>query len=160
MSVPTDPADAAGSPDSTPTEAIQVPDHPPAAPAAPAVSRAAHSGGDHTRTILEVVGGVVAVGLILAAGVAGFLIGHATGSDDRGPWGFMDSSAHARMHDGQRGPGELPGGGQGPGRWTPGDGWGQGPMMDGDQGDGRGQGPGQGPMMDGDESDSSEPNPG
>ncbi|MCX6431811.1 MAG: hypothetical protein NTX29_03190 [Actinobacteria bacterium] len=46
---------------------------------------AQHSGGRHTRTILEVVGGVVAVGLILVSGVLGFAVGHVTGSDgDRG----------------------------------------------------------------------------
>ena len=43
----------------------------------------------HTRTILEVIGGVVAVGLIVLAGGVGFLIGHATASDDGEHFGMM-----------------------------------------------------------------------
>ena len=72
--------DAGQAPDTTPTEAVQLADQQPiSVPAAPVNHK---SGGNHTRTILEVVGGVVAVGLILVAGVLGFAIGHVTGSDD------------------------------------------------------------------------------
>ncbi len=75
--------DAGQTPDATPTLTGQLVDQQPiSVPAAPVVQK---SGGGHTRTILEVVGGVVAAGLILVAGVLGFAIGHVTGSDnDRG----------------------------------------------------------------------------
>lgn len=76
---------AEGTPDTTPTEALQLADQEPiaAATAAPAPSPAAPaSGGSHTRTILEVIGGVVAVGLIVMAGAVGFAVGHVTGGDD------------------------------------------------------------------------------
>ncbi len=36
----------------------------------------------HTRTILEIVGGVVAVGLIFFSGAAGFVLGHVTAKHD------------------------------------------------------------------------------
>jgi len=36
----------------------------------------------HTRTILEVVGGVVAIGLLLFAAAAGFVLGHVTAKHD------------------------------------------------------------------------------
>lgn len=85
MSDTTGSTPAEGTPDTTPTEALQLADQEPiaAAPAAPAPSPAAHaSGGSHTRTILEVIGGVVAVGLIVMAGAVGFAVGHVTGGDD------------------------------------------------------------------------------
>ena len=80
MSETTDPGQT---PDATPTEALQLADQQPiAAPVAPVAQK---SGGSHTRTILEVVGGVVAAGLIVVAGVLGFAVGHVSGSDnDRG----------------------------------------------------------------------------
>ena len=60
-----------------------------------------------TRTILEVVGGVVAVGLIIVSGVVGFAVGHFTSSgDDRG----RGISSHA---DGQFGQGQGFGEGRG-----------------------------------------------
>ena len=60
------------------------------APAAPAKNSS-------TRTILEIVGGVVAVGLIIVSGVVGFAVGHFTSNDnDRG----RGISSHA---DGQFG---------------------------------------------------------
>ena len=60
------------------------------APAAPAKNNS-------TRTILEIVGGVVAVGLIIVSGVVGFAVGHFTSNDnDRG----RGISSHA---DGQFG---------------------------------------------------------
>lgn len=74
-----------GTPDTTPTEALQLADQEPiaAAPAAPApAATTPASGGSHTRTILEVIGGVVAVGLIVMAGAVGFAVGHVTGGDD------------------------------------------------------------------------------
>ena len=91
MSDPTVPHVPHGSPDATPTQSLPLGDQQPAAMPAPAPAR-----GRHTRTILEVVGGVVAVMMILVAGAAGFVVGHATGSDDvprlvrdmaaTGPW--------------------------------------------------------------------------
>ncbi len=85
MSDTTGSTPAEGTPDTTPTEALQLADQEPivAAPAAPAPSPAAPaSSGSHTRTILEVIGGVVAVGLIVMAGAVGFAVGHVTGGDD------------------------------------------------------------------------------
>lgn len=86
-------------PDTTPTESIQLADQQPlaaeAAPSAAAASDGAaaapRSGGRHTRTILEVVGGVVAAGLIVVAGAVGFAVGHATGDDD-GRWSMSGDS--------------------------------------------------------------------
>jgi hypothetical protein len=89
---------AEGTPDATPTETLQLADQEPiaaapAAPAAPAPAPAVHaSGGSHTRTILEVIGGVVAAGLIVAAGAVGFAVGHATGDDDGGRWSMTSDS--------------------------------------------------------------------
>ena len=63
-----------------------------------------------TRTILEVVGGVVAVGLIIVSGVVGFAVGHFTSTgDDRG----RGISSHA---DGQFGQGLGQDQGQGQGQ--------------------------------------------
>jgi hypothetical protein len=69
-------------PDTTPTEALQLADQEPIAAAAVPVPAAHASGGSQTRTILEVIGGVVAVGLIVMAGAVGFAVGHVTGGDD------------------------------------------------------------------------------
>lgn len=107
-------------PDSSVTEPLQLADQRPMAPALPAPgSRGAASAGNHTRTILEVVGGVVAAALIVAAGVLGFAVGHLTGSSD---------------HDG-RFAGIGPGGYAQDGPMA-----GQGPMGHGWQGFGPGQG--------------------
>lgn len=78
----------ASAPDATPTtvnEPVQLADQQPAFAAAPATAAAAPAPEDkasHTRTILEVVGGVVAVGLIAVAGVTGFALGHLTSDKD------------------------------------------------------------------------------
>ena len=104
-------------PDTTPTEALPLADQQPVvAPTAGAQTAAAPAPkGGHTRTILEVVGGVVAAGLIVVAGLVGFAVGHATGNDggerggDRG-WaqGFEGGPGH---HDGDRdGAGPMGGG--------------------------------------------------
>jgi hypothetical protein len=89
MSETTDPGQT---PDATPTESLQLADQRPVAAAAPPVSTTS-SGRGHTRTILEVVGGVVAVGLILLAGVVGFAVGHVTGTDRDGHGGMNSFSA-------------------------------------------------------------------
>jgi hypothetical protein len=156
MSETTDPGQT---PDATSTESLQLADQRPVAAAAPPVS-APNSGRSHTRTILEVVGGVVAVGLILLAGVVGFAVGHATGSDRDGHWS-MDGSGSRGGHDrpdaggpmgrqgqGFPGPGMMPG--QDPRGIDPdGDNWtgglpGQGPGQDQGQGfPGPGMMPGQ-----------------
>jgi hypothetical protein len=160
-------SDTTGStPDSTPTEALHLADQQPLAaqpatpaPTAPAV---AASGRSHTRTILEVVGGVVAAGLIVVAGAVGFAVGHVTGGDD-GRWSMTSDSrgwqggpdAGAPMGPGQGfgrdggqgmmpGPGALPGQGLDPRGIDPdGDDWtgqnGMGPGMMDEQGQ-----PGQG----------------
>ena len=52
----------------------------------------------HTRTILEVVGGVVAVGLIAVAGVTGFALGHLTSDKD----GRGDRDGHSMAMPGDR----------------------------------------------------------
>jgi hypothetical protein len=129
---------AEGTPDTTPTEALQLADQEPlaAAPAAPAPAStpASHaSGGSHTRTILEVIGGVVAAGLIVAAGAVGFAVGHATGDDDGGRWS-MTSDSRGSLNGPDAGA-PMPGQGQGQGRER---GQGQQP------GQGQGQQPGQG----------------
>lgn len=78
----------ASAPDATPTtvnEPVQLADQQPAFAAAPATAAAApapEAKASHTRTILEVVGGVVAVGLIAVAGVTGFALGHLTSDKD------------------------------------------------------------------------------
>lgn len=86
MSDTTGSTPAEGTPDTTPTEALQLADQTPiaSAPAAPAsaASVSPRAGGSHTRTILEVIGGVVAAGLIVMAGAVGFAVGHMTGDDD------------------------------------------------------------------------------
>jgi hypothetical protein len=111
----TESPESATTPDSTPTEALQLADQqpvsdiPPTAAAAPA-PQAAHR--SHTRTILEVGGGVVAAGLILVAGAVGFLVGHATGSDNDGRGGY----AHADGFGGQPDAGGMMGGQQGRGQ--------------------------------------------
>jgi hypothetical protein len=155
-------SDTTGStPDSTPTEALPLADQQPLAaspPVAPAAAPQA-SGGSHTRTILEVIGGVVAAGLIVVAGAVGFAVGHATGGDD-GRWSMTSDSrgwqdgpdAGAPMGPGQGGmPGQgfgrdggrgmTPGQGQDPRGIDPdGDNWtgqnGMGPGMMGEPGEG------------------------
>jgi hypothetical protein len=81
-------------PDATPTQAVPVAEQPPAEaavpPAPPAPAAAPRAGGSHTRTILEVIGGVVAAGLIVVAGAVGFAVGHATADDD-GRWSMTRS---------------------------------------------------------------------
>jgi hypothetical protein len=96
-----------GNPDATPTEALPLADQEPVA-AAQAASAAPSSGGSHTRTILEVIGGVVAAGLIVLAGAAGFAVGHATGDDDGGRWSMTSDlrSAHGGPDAGAPMPGQ------------------------------------------------------
>ena len=132
----TQPTDNAGTPepnpDATPTESLQLPDQQPvtADGPPPAAAPAVASRGRHTRTILEVIGGVVAAVLIVVAGAAGFAVGHATGSDgdrvefsqagDRGAWGHDE---RARDDQGMgMGQGDRPAGRAGPGRPGPGHG--------------------------------------
>lgn len=55
----------------------------------PVIAPEPKPGTSHTRTILEVIGGVVAAGLIVIAGGVGFLVGHATASDDGEHFGMM-----------------------------------------------------------------------
>lgn len=98
----------ASAPDATPTtvnEPVQLADQQPAFAAAPATAAAAPAPEDkasHTRTILEVVGGVVAVGLIAVAGVTGFALGHLTSDKDgRGDRGERSESGLAMPGDRQ-----------------------------------------------------------
>lgn len=85
-------------PDATPTESLELADQQPVgaatAPAASAPAATAPGSGGHTRTILEVVGVVIAGVLIVGAGAVGFALGHATDDgrwsmnhDDRGQYG-------------------------------------------------------------------------
>jgi hypothetical protein len=126
--------------DATPTEALELPDNQPVAAAAPAPQAAAPK-ANHTRTILEIVGGVVAAGLILVAGGVGFAIGHAT---DDGPR-FADGGRilqNGPQADGPQGFGQRGEGPQGFGQR------GEGPQGFGQRGEGprgfgqRGGGPG------------------
>jgi hypothetical protein len=133
----------ASAPDATPTtvnEPVQLADQQPAFAAAPATAAAApapEAKASHTRTILEVVGGVVAVGLIAVAGVTGFALGHLTSDKD----GRGDRDGHSMAmpgdrqeflmpdQDDQRGPG-MQGDQRGPGM----QGDQRGPGLPGDQG--------------------------
>ena len=75
-------------PDTTPTEALHLADQaPPAVDAVPTV--AAPRDRDRTRTILEVIGGVVAAALIVVSGAVGFAVGHATGAEGDGRFDLM-----------------------------------------------------------------------
>lgn len=82
-------------PDMTPTESIELADQEPlSAPvlqsaAAPAAPR------NDTRTIIEVIGGVVAVGLIFVAAAGGFVAGMAVGDDRHGD----DDWSHMAQYD-------------------------------------------------------------
>ena len=82
-------------PDMTPTESIELADQEPlgapvlASAAAPAAPR------NHTRTIIEVIGGVVAVGLIFVAAAGGFVAGLAVGDDRHGD----DDWSHMAQYD-------------------------------------------------------------
>ena len=82
-------------PDMTPTESIELADQEPlgapvlASAAAPAAPR------NHTRTIIEVIGGVVAVGLIFVAAAGGFVAGMAVGDDRHGD----DDWSHMAQYD-------------------------------------------------------------
>ncbi len=108
MSDTTGSAPTEGTPDTTPTEALQLADQEPIAAAAAPAPAAHASGGSHTRTILEVIGGVVAVGLIVMAGAVGFAVGHVTGGDD-GRLNLSNAGRELRV--------PMPGGeGQGQGR--------------------------------------------
>ena len=67
------------------TEPLQLADQRPVdAAATPSATQPVPAKASHTRTILEVVGAVVAVFLILSAGTVGFVAGHATSSANRG----------------------------------------------------------------------------
>jgi hypothetical protein len=105
--------------DATPTQSLDVPGPtlmpPPAAPVPSAPAKASN-----TRTILEIVGGVVAVGAVLVAAVAGFALGYVVkGHDDRR--GEVTGFAMGRMWDQQGDDGDsrdqggrgLPGFGEG-----------------------------------------------
>jgi hypothetical protein len=160
MTDPNVPAES--TPDATPTEALQLADQAPIVPeptvAAAAPTPAPAAGRSHTRTILEVVGGVVAAGLIVVAGGVGFLVGHATSDDGR--WSMNDTGRHAQVGpdageglQGQQGYGQQGFGQQGQGQgMMPGQGLqGQDPRgidPDGDNWTGQNQGqgmmPGQG----------------
>ena len=81
------------------TEPLQLTDQAPVAAAAPEpVAKTSH-----TRTILEVVGVVVAFFLILGAGTAGFVVGHATSNGGK----------HGRVAVFQQGDGGMMGGQRG-----------------------------------------------
>ena len=88
-------------------------EHPNVIEATPAVSQPKPS---HTRAILEIVGGVVAVGLIFFSGAAGFVLGHVTANHDGREQGGNMMLRMERGQDGQRapdlqgGPGLRPGG--------------------------------------------------
>lgn len=137
-------------PDATPTEALELADQQPVAADAPPASATApaaapRAGGGHTRTILEVIGGVVAAGLIVVAGAVGFAVGHATGDDD-GRWSMTrsdDGWSQGPEAGGPMGGGQGPQDGQGFGDRGGDEGYGdRGHRGDGDR-DGRGMGPGQ-----------------
>jgi hypothetical protein len=139
-------------PDANPTEALELADQQPlseetAAPAAPATQAApaavsAPAKKSHTRTILEIVGGVAAAFLIVAAGVAGFAVGHASSGRDGGRF----EAGHSQGFDGPDASGQFGQGQQLPGQQMPGQ---QGQGMQG-FGQMPGQMPGQGVDPDGD----------
>lgn len=101
-------------PDATPTvsQAVHLPDQQPVTPAPVTVAEKT----SHTRTILEIVGGVVAVGLIFFSGAAGFVLGHVTANHDKRELGGNMMLRIERGQDWQRapdlqgGPGLRPGG--------------------------------------------------
>ncbi len=146
MSEPTVPGE--GTADATPTESLELADQQPVATAAVAAAPAPAPSRSHTRTILEVVGGVVAAGLIVVAGGVGFAVGHATGSNDDGRWSMTDSGRPFGdgPEAGGQGFGQAPGQGRGPN--SGGQGYGQGPGQAPGQGYGHGPSDGQGPGMD------------
>jgi hypothetical protein len=139
-----DPIDPALQP-TVANEPLQLADQ---SPVYPAAARPAPAKNSHIRTILEVVGGVVAVALILGAGAVGFVVGHAT--SDRGEF---TRSSMSRDANGPQGPsggmlggqglGGMPGGQDSRGVDPDGDNWTGGGMMGGGQGLG-GQGLGSG----------------
>jgi hypothetical protein len=128
------------SPDATPTEALPLADQQPLEMPPPAAAGQAQAPrANHTRTILEVVGGVVAAGLIVVAGLVGFAVGHATG-DDRGgrdgDRGWAQGPEASQQLPGQQLPGQqLPGQGM-PGQDGFGQGFERGPGHHGDDRDG------------------------
>ncbi len=83
---------------------------PVAATPGPATPAETPAKGRNTRTILEIVGGVVAAGLIVVAGLVGFAVGHWTGDDRDGRRG--DSDGYAMPAPGQPGQPGQPGMGQ------------------------------------------------
>lgn len=122
--------------DSSVTEPLELADQGPTPVAsatpeqAPVVPVAAPARSSSTRTILEIVGGVVAACLIVAAGVVGFAAGVVTsgGDHDGGPGysqGHNDDDLALGGQDGQRGQGGQFGQ-QGPGDMMGGDQFGQG----------------------------------
>ncbi len=72
-----------------------------AAPAQGAAATPAAKGGSNTRTILEIVGGVVAGGLIVVAGIGGCALGAFAASDER--HGFDGDRAVAEHNYGEQG---------------------------------------------------------
>lgn len=91
-------SNAEGASDATPTvgRSVHLTDEQPAVAVVPVAAKTSH-----TRTILEIVVGVVAVGLILFSGAAGFVLGHVTAEHDgRGDGGRILE----RGQDSQGGP--------------------------------------------------------
>ena len=109
--------------DHVPTEALQLADQQPVTVDPSDQPRGQEPRTNHTRTVLEVVGGVVAVGMILVAGAVGFVVGHATSDGDVRmdravqQWDNGPEAGGPGMGQGQRG--------QGPGERGP-QGFGQG----------------------------------
>ena len=91
-------------------EPIQVPPQEP-----PTVEQSAAPKKDHTRTILEVVGGVVAIALIAGGTIFGFVAGRVSADNHLRDGARM--AFEQRHNDGgpQQGPGGMMGGQQGPG---------------------------------------------
>ena len=137
--------------DSIPTiEPLALADQQPVA-AAPRPAADGRPSGSSTRTILEVVGGVVAVGLIVMAGIVGFAVGHFTSEGDRQGHFFNDRAMAQGGPNAGPGTGSDPRDGFGPGPgpgMMPGQGFDpRGTDPDGDNwtgGQGRGMMPGQG----------------
>ncbi len=121
--------------DSLPTEPLQLADQQPVDTApAPEPAAAASAGSKHT--VLAVVGGALAVGLLALVGVLGFAIGHVTadGRDgDRLTGDRLAVQDDARAGDADRG--TMPGQGTDPRGIDPdGDNWTGGRDQGGDQG--------------------------
>lgn len=122
---PENPSTPATEPDADATPTAAMAPLPAASPQAPVPAQAS---GRHTRTILEIVGGVAAAVLIVMAAGVGFVAGIAVGDSDHRD-GRGDEQAGERWD------------GDGMGRGHDGDGMGR-----GHDGDGMGRGYGDSPM--------------